>query len=67
MIITAENSFDGNLVSDDDGQIKTLKNDTISHGHGLKNIKRIVESVQGASVKLETEGNIFKISLIFSK
>ncbi len=67
LIVTAENSFDGKLIAGKDGQIKTLKSDSDFHGIGLKSIKRIVEAVPGASVKIETEENIFRISLIFPR
>ena len=69
LIITAENSFDGVLIKSKKNEIETSKNDDISHGIGLKNIKRIVESVPGATVKIEPnlEEKIFRISLIFPR
>lgn len=67
LIITAENSFNGKLTTKNDGQIATTKEDSDFHGFGLSNIKSTVEAVPGASVKIETEGNIFRIALIFPK
>ena len=69
LIVTAENSFDGMLVTGKNNEIETTKNDDISHGIGLKNIKSIVESVPGASVKIEPDvaEKIFRISLIFPR
>lgn len=69
LIITAENSFDGILIKSKKNEIETSKNDDISHGIGLKNIKNIVESVPGATVKIEPdmEERIFRISLIFPR
>lgn len=67
LIITAENSFDGILIKSKKNEIETSKSDDISHGIGLKSIKSIVESVPGATVRIEPdmEEHIFRISLIF--
>ena len=69
LIVTAENSFDGLLITGKDNELETIKNDDISHGIGLKNVKRIVEAVPGAMVKIEPDMDerIFRISLIFPR
>lgn len=69
LIVTVENSFDGKIYTGRDNEITTRKGDVLSHGIGLKNIKNIVESVPGATVKIEpdTENRTFRISLIFPR
>ncbi len=68
LTVTAENRFDGILMTDKDG-IKTRKADAASHGLGLKNIRRIVESVPGAILKIDPDFDecIFRISILFPR
>lgn len=68
LIITAENSFDGILNTDTHKNILTRKkNDIKNHGIGLKSIQSIINSVDGAQMKIEPdiENKIFSIRLIF--
>ncbi len=68
LTITAENSYDGVLFTDRNG-IVTRKSDHVMHGLGLKSVRTIVESVPGASVRIEPspEEKVFRISLIFPR
>lgn len=69
LIVTAENSFDGKILTGKGNEIATRKSDSLSHGLGLKNIRSIVEAIPGAQVKIEpdTENRIFRISVIFPR
>ncbi len=68
LTLSAENSYDGVLLTDKNG-IVTRKSDSSSHGLGLKSIRAIVESVPGASVRIEPNPTekVFHISLIFPR
>lgn len=66
-VITAENSFDGKLKTNTHDELSTTKKDVFLHGLGIKSIKHTVESVPGAKARIETEDNVFRISLIFPK
>lgn len=70
LTITAENSYNGELSKNDDGEISTTKTDEENHGIGLKNIQAILAGVDG-EMKITTEcgekGNIFTIALIFKR
>ncbi len=66
LIITAENSFDGEVATDETGNIKTSKVDKAFHGIGLNSIKSTVESV-GGTVKVRAEDGIFALSMIFPR
>lgn len=77
LIVTAENSYNGVLKTDPEtDELCTTKPESRCHGFGVKNIKRIVEAVPGASVRIEQlpaaeespeNGAIFRISLIFPR
>ena len=68
LTITVENSYDGVLFTDR-GSIVTRKEDSVMHGLGLKSICSIVESVPGASVRIEPspEEKIFRVTLFFPR
>lgn len=68
LTITVENSYDGVLFTDR-GSIVTRKEDRVMHGLGLKSICSIVESVPGASVRIEPspEEKIFRVTLFFPR
>lgn len=68
LTITVENSYDGVLFTDR-GSIVTRKEDRVMHGLGLKSICSIVESVPGASVRIEPspEEKIFRVTLLFPR
>lgn len=66
LIITAENSYDGELAVDDSGAIVTSKADKEHHGIGLNSIKSTVEAA-GGSVQISAQDGIFAISLIFPR
>ena len=68
LTITAENSYDGIVYTDRDG-IVTRKEDRVLHGLGLKSITAIVESVPGASIRIEPlpEEKIFRVTILFPR
>lgn len=47
LIIVIENSFDGHIKRDCDGNIITVKEDSINHGIGLGSIKKSVDKYHG--------------------
>lgn len=47
LIIIIENSFDGHVKRDRDGNIVTVKTDSINHGIGLGSIKKSVDKYHG--------------------
>lgn len=66
LTITVENSYDGMLKIDENGDIITQKEDDANHGIGLKSIKSVVENKCG-NVRIEAENKIFRISLVFPR
>lgn len=66
LIITAENSYSGEISTDEDGEILTSKDDKVFHGIGLDSIKSTVEAA-GGSVKITANDGIFAISLMFPR
>ena len=63
LVIIIENSFDGNYIKNDDGTFITTKNDKNNHGIGLGSIQNALQKYNG-QLNIETEENIFKISII---
>ena len=66
--IEMENSFNGNLVAEDNkesgqGFLRTTKEDKNHHGIGLSSVRRIVEKYNGI-MKVSTQGERFKIKII---
>ena len=68
LTVTAENTYDGVLVTDRDG-IVTRKKDAVLHGLGLKSIRAIMDAVPGAELRIEpdAEHKIFRLTLIFPR
>lgn len=68
LTVMVENSYDGVLLTNRDG-IVTRKEDSVMHGLGLKSVCSIVESVPGASVRIEPSGEekIFRVTLMFPR
>lgn len=68
-IITAENRFDGQTSVASDNSIATTKENSILHGHGLNNIKKVIESVEGAKFIVEPDfkQKIFRVSMVFPR
>lgn len=62
LIILIDNSFDGNLISEN-SKLKTTKVVKQNHGLGLKSVKIILEKYDG---ELETEytSNVFSVSVL---
>ena len=67
-IITVENRFNGQ-TSVDDNEIETTKENKVYHGHGLNNIKKVINSVEGAKILIEPnfEQKIFRVSVVFPR
>lgn len=66
LIITAENSYDGDILFDENGVLCTSKTNKDNHGIGLSSVKSAVESV-GGTVKLCAEDGIFALSMVFPR
>lgn len=66
LIITAENTFDGSFCRDENGFIDTKKPDKEHHGFGLKIIQETA-ALAGGTVKTETNGNTFILTIVFPK
>lgn len=64
--ITEENYFSGPLTLDENGLPVTRKRDASRHGFGLKSVRHIAEKY-GGNVSVETEGDIFRISVLLSE
>ena len=60
--IEVENSFDGKLRQSPQGLL-TTKDESIHHGIGLKNVRKMVEKYDG-SMEVHAEGNRFCVSLL---
>ncbi len=63
LIITVENSFDGNLRRGKDGWLLSRKTDSRNHGIGLKSVKKIAEKY-GGDVYIENLPKIFRIKTV---
>ena len=61
-LVDAWNYYEGELVKTD-GEFGTTKADKTYHGFGLKSIKNVAEKY-GGSVNTETDGGIFRISVV---
>lgn len=61
IIIT--NSFDGYVIEDGNGNLRTIKGDEVNHGIGLQSIKKIVDKYQGV-VLTEYVDNEFTLKLL---
>lgn len=62
--ISITNYYLGN-ISFKDGLPITSKDDKLSHGFGMKSIKKIVEKYQG-TINIEAEDNIFALTITFT-
>ena len=62
VMIDEENFFEGSL-SWDDGLPQTSKEDKAYHGYGVQSIRMLTEKY-GGDFQAETEGNIFRLSLM---
>ena len=62
--ISITNYYSGN-ISFRDGLPITSKDDKLSHGFGMKSIKKIVEKYQG-TINIEAEDNIFALTITFT-
>ena len=63
--ITEENYFSGTLAMSEEGLPVTRKHDSNRHGFGLKSVRHIAEKY-GGNMTVETEGDIFRISVLLS-
>lgn len=63
--ITEENYFSGTLAMSEEGLPVTKKHDSNRHGFGLKSVRHIAEKY-GGNMTVETEGDIFRISVLLS-
>nr|MCR5665582.1 ATP-binding protein [Eubacterium sp.] len=45
--MSMENSYDGKLLTDSNGEIVTSKKDNRNHGFGLRNMKEIIKKYDG--------------------
>lgn len=61
LVIQADNTFDG-VVNYQEGQIITRQNKT-SHGHGLKNIKKVVDRHNGY-MDITHDNGIFSVAIL---
>ncbi len=62
--LEVKNSFDGNLIYDDSKKaLLTIKEDTLQHGFGLKNIENCVEKYYG-SAEYHEIGNEFILTVM---
>ena len=64
--VTVENYFTGELSFSEDGLPLTRKAKKSEHGFGLKSVRHIAEKY-GGNVSVETEGDIFRISVLLSE
>ncbi len=62
-LLLVSNSFHGELRTDKEGTVTTTKKDTLLHGIGLKNVKRIMEGK--GDFEYHTEGNLFVAKIVF--
>lgn len=63
LLITVINSFDGGIIRDKSGKLKTSKKDKHNHGFGLNSIEKIVHKYHG-SVVIENSLSEFKIKMM---
>lgn len=59
LAVRCENSFDGKLREDKNGELLTTKEDTSSHGFGWQQIKKIAEKYQSGVRFAVSNGDIF--------
>lgn len=64
LFISCENPYTGELMKQD-GELKTTKKDTARHGIGLASVKHICKKYNG-SVELETENQLFRVSVLLN-
>lgn len=66
--IHLENYFDSNnvFVCNDDGTFKTSKDDNLNHGFGLRSVKMVVESLDGA-LTISTDEDLFMLDILLPK
>ena len=61
LAVKCENSFDGDLKKDKDGSLLTTKEDTLSHGFGFLQMKKIAEKYQSVLSINGTAGHTFVV------
>lgn len=64
LFISCENPYEGQLI-EQNGELKTTKKDTTRHGIGLASVKHICKKYNG-SVELETENQLFRVSVLLN-
>jgi sensor histidine kinase YesM len=62
LVLTVKNSFDG-FVKTYGGEFKTTKQDSVRHGIGMGNMKRVVEKYDG-HILTNCEGKVFVLSAV---
>lgn len=57
-----ENTYNGKLLTDQKGKLKTTKSDTVNHGYGMKSIEEIVEKREG-KYEIKQDKNLFVVEV----
>ncbi len=65
-ILKVENTFEGEILFDEDGMPLSRKEDKAYHGFGVKSIRRIASSY-GGTMKLAVEDQQFILTLLFAE
>ncbi len=66
-IVNCENSFDGKVKYDENGNIITTKKDEKKHGIGLESIRKIAEKIGGKLEAKPVSGDVFRVNLVFPR
>ena len=60
LAILCDNSYDGDLLSDDHGNLVSVKGDALAHGFGLAQMRRIARKY-GSILDIKSDGTIFTV------
>lgn len=63
LVIVLENSFDGQLLADNEGRRMTRKTDKENHGIGIASIRKVLQKYHGF-MNIETEGKMYKLTIV---